>query len=806
MIFFRILKKDFLRKKGIVLIVFTFIALSAFLMSAGTNLIVELNNSLDTLFTAARVPHFVQMHAGSINRAVLERWAGEQEQVEEFQLVEMITLDGSALSLGETGKSEETSVMDISFVRQNENFDFLLDMENRPFHVSPGEIAVPVYYLQDRDLGKGDTVLIENGSFRKIFTIAGFLRDAQMNPSIVHSKRFLVHPADYGILQEHFTEREYLVEFRLADPDRLDSFSKTYLASNMPKTGPSVDMRLFKTLNALTDGIVAAVVIVLSLLIMLIALLCLRFTLLAGLEEDYREIGVMKAVGMKHGDIRRIYLFKYAAPGLTATIVGYMASLYFYRLLTGDILLYIGGASRTLLLDLVPAAAAAVVFLIVLGSTSLILRRLKGISAVQALRADIGGNLSAEASSGGTSKFSRARRPGKAIKARRPGRRLTVPFLSLEKSRFLDVNIFLGMRDVVQRFRIFALLGFIFFAGTFIIILPVHFLGTIKSPGFISYMGIGRSDIRIDLRHSDSVSERFTEMLEYIEADPEVERFSPLVTSQFTLIRENGEKETMAIESGDFSLFPLDYVEGRAPVRETEIALSYLQAGDLEKKIGHRLTLGVDGSRVPMTVCGIYQDVTNGGRTAKTLLPYNPERVLRYTVSIDLRSKKGLQEKVHEYSERFYPARVTDMESYIAQTLGNTIDQLSRVTFLAIVVGVAVTMLITGLFLKMIISKDSGRIAIMKSLGFTLHHVRIQYLSNILFLLVGGLVAGTLFSNTFGQRLVSLLWSLMGASQISFVINPLRAYILMPLLLMSAVALVTVLSMTALKDHKITEV
>ena len=90
------------------------------------------------------------------------------------------------------------------------------------------------------------------------------------------------------------------------------------------------------------------------------------------------------------------------------------------------------------------------------------------------------------------------------------------------------------------------------------------------------------------------------------------------------------------------------------------------------------MVLLVNGQEQEMSVSGIYQDVTNGGRTAKALLPYNPESVLWYAVSLDLKSTDRIDEKVHEYSQAFYPARVTDLEGYLTQTLGNTIDQFGK--------------------------------------------------------------------------------------------------------------------------------
>lgn len=775
MIVLKILKKDFLRKKIITIVVFAFILLSALLVASGANLIVEISNSLNSLFAKAEVPHFVQMHAGALDQAEIDRWAAADGRVEAQQTVEMITIDGTNLFLGGSQTPEENSIMDISFVKQNASFDFLLDKENQIIRLSPGQIGVPIYYGQERDVKMGDRVTLRNGSWETELTVAAFVRDAQMNPSIVHSKRFLVSDADYAAIREHFPETEYLIEFLLADPGQLSAFSNDYLASGLPKKGTTVDYGLFKTLNALTDGIVAGAVIVLSLLLMIIAILCLRFTILATLEEDTKEIGVMKAMGIARRDIRRIYLAKYVVLGALATVLGYLASLTLNRILSANVMLYVGSAPKSIVQRALPLVVAIIIFLMVLVSCAVVLRRFNRISAVEALRS---GSV------------------GEAMNVRR---------LRLNRNRIPNVNFFLGFRDVLQRFKLFWLLTFVFFFCAAIIIIPIHFLTTMESPTFISYMGIGRSDLRIDLRQSEKMAERFDSMNAYLAADADVERFAPLVTSQFMLLQSDGSRETVNVETGDFSLFPLDYVEGAAPAGEKEIALSILNAEEMEKRVGEMVLLLVDGQERELTVSGIYQDVTNGGRTAKARLPYDAESALWYSVSLDLKSSAAIEEKVREYSEAFYPARVTDLEGYVAQTLGNTIEQLRKVTIVAVVVGLAVSILITSLFLNMLISKDSGQIAVMRGIGFSLRHIRVQYLTRALFLLGTGIVLGTLFSNTLGQRLVSALWALMGASQIRFVIDPVQAYLLFPVLLMAAVSITTLVSIRGIKDSSIAQ-
>jgi len=771
---YKIVKKDFLRKKAVTLVVFSFVLLASMLVATGSNLVVQLTASLDYLFERAKVPHFVQMHAGDIDRETIADWARTNPMVKEHQVVEMLTVDGSALYLGSSESSEKESVMDVSFVTQNPSFDLLLDTENRVASVKPGEVGVPVYYMQEKNMKQGDTVRIKTPSFEKTFTVATFVRDAQMNTSLVHSKRFLVHPADYARLGTHIADSEYLVEFLLHNMEDLEKFADSYQASGLPGRGPAVDIMLFKVLNALSDGLVAGVVILLSLLLVGIAVLCLRFTILATIEEDYREIGVMKAVGVPEKNIRGIYLSKYMVMGAVAVIAGYGLSLTCNGFLTSNILMFIGKAPVSMGQQAVPVIAAGIIWLMVGFFVMVILRRCNRISAVEALR------------SGST---------GDPMKARR--------MLKLTRSRLLGVNAFIGLGDIVQRFRMFALLCFVFFFCGALILVPVNFLTTIQSPAFISYMGIGKSQVRIDLRQTEDMQKRFESMAEAIASDNDVKRYSALVTSQFTLVKENGETENINIETGDLSVFPLDYLHGTTPENENEIALSVLNSKEMGKDVNDTLVLRDRGMDKKMRVCGIYQDVTNGGRTAKALLAADPQKVLWYTVSLDLVPGIDMAEKVSGYSDAFHPARVTNIDGYLEQTLGNTIQQLGMVTMVAVLVGLLVSVLITSLFLKMIIARDAGTIAIMKSLGFSLRHIRMQYLTRSLVLLGIGIVLGTVFANTLGQDIVSLLWSFMGASHIRFVIDPLQAYLVYPLLLVVSVSAATFISIRGIRDTNI---
>ena len=84
------------------------------------------------------------------------------------------------------------------------------------------------------------------------------------------------------------------------------------------------------------------VILLVSFLVVVITFLCIRFTLLARMEDDYQEIGVLKAVGYHNRDIIRLFLAKYAVIAFLGCAFGYMASLLVKDSLLEDVKLFMG--------------------------------------------------------------------------------------------------------------------------------------------------------------------------------------------------------------------------------------------------------------------------------------------------------------------------------------------------------------------------------------------------------------------------------------------------------------------------------
>ncbi len=777
----RMVARDVARNRGITTALVALMMLSVMLGTASAGTLVRLIGASSNLMTLADAPHVAQLHAGEFDQPEVDRWAAGRLEVAHHQAMLMLGIDGGNLRFG--GEPQTDSIQQNSLVVPNGAHDLLLDLENRPItRIEPGTIVLPVIYEGQDGLAVGDTVTITGAAgFTKDLTIAGFARDSIMNPAIASSKRLAVAPVDLEEVRARTGEVEHLVEFWLQDPATQSAgFKKAYQDAGMPQAGPMVDSATFQTLTVIGDGMVASVVILVSMLLLVVGLLCLRFSFLTAAEQDYREIGVLKAIGVAPRDVRRIYLTKYALLAGVASLLGLVGGLSLTPVLTRNITRYMGTAS-TPWNWIVPILAAALIFVVLVLFVLVLLRRFRKISAVVALSAG-------------------ATHQPKATRVR------------LHRSR-MPVQVRLGTMDVIARWPTYLLLLVVFAVSTFIMIVPVNSATTANAPGFINYMGIGTVDLRIDLRSTDEGSpDAFGAVVEQLEADPSVAVIAPMVTTRNDTIDRDGNAASLYIENGDHGRLPLTYAEGRAPTGGSEIALSLLALHQSGLGVGDTLPVEVEGQVRDLSVVGSYQDITHGGKTAKSSLPTGSEEVMWYVIGVELAPGADATAITREYGEQFAPAKVADIEQWRSQTLGSTAQQLTVAAGVSAVVAIVLAALMTALFARMLLARDAGQIAIQRAIGADDAGLRQQYLTRILLVLVLGVIVGTVAANTLGELMFNLMFEGMyggfetlaqGTSRIDFSVNPLLAYALLPAALLGVVTVVTAASSRSISTTEI---
>ncbi|WP_306366650.1 FtsX-like permease family protein [Nocardiopsis sp. CC223A] len=791
-LYFRYAYNDLTKNKGVTLALIVVLTLSAFLMATGAMVMERSLGSVDRFFEQAKPAHFLQMHRGDHDPEALARFAAEHPEIDTWLVQEMLGFDGASLtwrrpSTGEAGDLGD-SLIDNLFVTQNEEFDLLLDETGAAPHPAPGEIHVPVTYQQRFGLRVGDELGVGTDDGIHRLRIQGFVRDAGMASSLSSSIRFLVSEDDYAALEAAGGGApEIMVEYRLADPAGAADLQRAYDAdADLPGNGQAVTFAMIRLLNTFSDGLVATALVFASLLLITISLLNLRFVIRGTLEDQVRQIGAMKAIGIPGREISRLHLAKYGLMTLLACAVGGILAVPATGLLTQGVQVNYGEAPPGITTFLVPLLALALVYLFVV----LVCRGvLRGVERIEVVNALVHGSVLDERRTARRAKR-RARRvrrtglaPEGAVRGTRTG--------ALPRP---GVNGRLVLLDLRAELGQWVLIPAVFFLAAVLMALPTNLLNTFESPRFATYMGVPQSDLRADVQFSDDVDTVRAALLTDMRRD---DRLTDVRVFATVLYRVQGEEgwETLHVEVGDHSGDAIEYLRG-GPPESGEIALSMLNADAYGVSVGDELAVdrsaadggpGETGEGTSLTVSGVYQDVTSSGLTAKAQGEVT-SGAAGYTIYADTTGRTDPGDVAADYGERFPTASMVPMREFMQQTLSYATDALRSAAVLSVLFGVGVAVLITSLFLGLRLTRDRRKMGVLSALGFSTGEIIAQVRVKTLLAVALGTVAGLVFAATAGERVIgSLLASAgLGFADLEFLPNPLLVYAAYPLVLVGA--------------------
>ena len=129
----------------------------------------------------------------------------------------------------------------------------------------------------------------------------------------------------------------------------------------------------------------SAMLLMSGIILLCMSFLIIRFTILFQIESSYAEIGIMKAIGFQHSQIKPLYLMKYMSISLIGVFIGFLISIPFTNLLEGmqaGIVPVMPGNTGTYLSLIIVILIPALVYTV----TTLVLRKLKKQSTMDAIR------------------------------------------------------------------------------------------------------------------------------------------------------------------------------------------------------------------------------------------------------------------------------------------------------------------------------------------------------------------------------------------------------------------------------------
>ncbi|WP_313131511.1 ABC transporter permease [Anaerocolumna sp.] len=772
----KIIFRELKRGKVVSIILSLFIAISAMLSASAADLLYSLAGSMNNFFEISQTSHLLQMHSGGIDEEQIDEFVQENDYIKDYQIVTLLNVEGDALVLDQNGNSELGSVIDNSFVIQNTNFDYLLDEENKVAKVSKGEAAVPVYYEIKYGLKEGDTVSIKTSNGTIDFVISAFVRDSEMNSSYISSKRILLCKEDWNNLKAQIGSIEYMVEFRVFDTEKINVLEAAYLEAGLPSNGPIITYSEIRLLNSLTDIMMAALIILVAIFLIIISILCVRFTMIACIDEEYMDIAAMKGIGIPAKFIADIYLRKYLIISMVGCIIGYYASFHIRGIVQENLDSYMGLVDKNFGNYGLQLFTSIITGLLVLFFCRKAIKRTDKVNVVEALQG--------------------RRTKNNDVVVRHP---------SLKGIGKQWVNVKLGIKYMVSYKKPYLIITLIFIAMTFFILLPLQLTTTVQSKEFTSYMGVAECDIRVDLQNGDTISEESDAIEEVLANDNDVELYGVYNTYSATSENKEGEDVYLNFETGDFRKFTVFCIKGRLPEEESELAISYLASTQLNKEVGDQIVITLNGEQYTFSICGIYQDITNGGKSAKSMINTDDAKVIRSVININLLDGTDVSEKIQTFGNSFSAGKITDINNYASQSMGDSISQLREITAITMLIAMLIIVFTLTVFLKLLIIRNKDDIAIMKGLGFKNIDIRIQYGVRIMLSLLVGIVIGAFLVNLVGQPLVGMVTASMGAAEIVFVTNIFHAYFLYPLSMFITAFLTVIVASKELKKIRIVE-
>ena len=741
----RLIINDFKSNKLITISTSIFMAVTAMMLGLSVFLFATLYSSVTSLMIKAKTPDFLQMHTGEISETEICEFAERRSDVEEMQICGFLNLENGQISIG--NKSFDNNMQDNGLFIQSDKFDNLLDSDNNVIEVSPGDVYVPVAYKNEYDIKPGDEMHIGEEKLR----VAGFMRDSQMNSMMASSKRFLVNEVDYERLR-YLGSEEYLIEFKLKKDCDIGSFSTAYKDAGLPGNGPMVTFQLIKLMNALSDGIMIIVILLVAFVVLYISIMCIRYIILTQLEKDKREIGMLKAVGIARQDIRRLYISKYLLLSMIGCLVGIVLARIIAVPLGSNMKELYGEPDNTLLIYILMFAGAFLAEAIILLSVRRTLRKTEKISTVAALS---GRNES-------------------------------------------------GRRNFWRPIAILVM------AVVFMMMVPDSMKKTLADPEFVRYMGIGNSQIRIDVRQSQDIEGVSDGLYNRIVDDSHVDKCCIMRTGSYNVSLPDGKAYNLILENGNHSIFPVNYTEGTFPQNEEEIALSILSSEECGLGVGDTITIykkTSDGElkQSKCVICGIYSDITNGGKTAKGCI--NDDTAVIWSVMyVSLKENVSPDKWIAKYMGEGTSAneniKIAEISEYIEGMYGQTISGIGNASLMTKLVASGVIIVVILLLMRLLIWKERSESSLKKALGLTTVAIRIDYMKKLFRYLIIGIILGILSGLIFGPRLVGALLGFMGAKGFEFTLNPVSTFVVVPVITFLSAGLAAVVSLKEIKSIK----
>jgi len=700
--FWRILKKDLKRKRTMNLILLMFVILCSMFAAASSNNIAAVTGGIEHYFDIADMPDvLVTMDADS----------DEDKKIEALPGIKEIKTDTSfyifsSKSFRLHGKKLDNFINPASFIADDEMAINYFDSGNDIIKdVEKGTFYSTTTFTEGLDIKEGDKVEINVDGFSYTLEFKGIFKGAYIQNGTSCLPYLLVDCEDMKCIRDGIKEQG-------------PSYKSMYIKTDDPQAILDyADERdsVFATTRDEQKGIfifdmmVAYIMMAISIIIMLAAFVVLRFTVGFTIQEEYREIGVMKALGLSNTRIRSLYIVKYLAIAVVGTAIGLVCSLPLSRVMLGAISrnMVIGSENGVVLGIVCSVCVVAIIMLFCYFCT----RKVKRLSPLDAVR------------SGQTGERFRKK-----------------SLISIGRSK-LPAPLFLALNDVLSAPKQYLLITAVFTLCVLMMNVMATSAVTLKSPKLMRFFCAAESEITIldtELIKDELIVpggyqktlDKTAKLLDELGIDA---KYSTGFSSQASVT--HGDKTSTRIfltAVRGTQKFELQCDEGSAPQKTDEVALTGYALDDLDAKIGDRITADLNGKKHEFIITGRFSTYMGGGYAAYVSDDFDMSGELAGGVTgvqIKLNGdpdEKTVSDTIKKLSEKLESDKVFTAEDSI-KMMTQASDPINAIKKLDMILTVILTSLIILLMERSFISKEKSEIALMKAVGIQSRSIILQH-------------------------------------------------------------------------------
>lgn len=759
---------------NVILLIFIILAMT--FIAGSANNMVSVVTAVDSFFGKAEVPDYWYCLLDAKEAENFENFARENGY--ELREQQAIQLDSDEVRVDGRKFDYSNSIC----LSQLKNSTRIFDSEDREItEIKDGEIYVTaeIFRTANNDFRVGTEMEITAGGKTKTFIVKGATKDAMFGSAMVGITRVLISENDYAYFNTEDAEIFYSMCVYTDDSgfvDKVNELGLNSAALSINRSGIKVAY--------IMDMVIAGIMLVVSVCLILISMVILHFTIHFTMSEEFRETGVMKAIGIGNSKIRGLYIAKYLAISVMGGMIGLALSLPFGELMLGNLSdkIILSGEGNYVLNVVSALAVVAAVFAFCYFCT----RRVKSFSPIDAIRNGENGE-----------------------------RYVRKSVISLSRFRLPPI-CFLAVNDIFCGIKRFLSMLVIFTLGMLLIIIPVNTINTLQSDQLIRWFNMSECGHIIDENqlidangkdrgtleeHLNEIRARIAE--EGIEADVFKE-----IMFKMNISYQGKKTTSIAFQGvGDITTDQYAYLEGTAPGDCGEVAISHLIAEKLGADIGDTVEIKNGEETKKYMVTAIYQTMNNMGEGIR----FYQEEPLDYNYAMggfgtqisytDDPDGEELEQRKEMLRELFPEDKILSAGEYINEMIGDVAGQLQGVKQLILLVVLFINILVTVLMVKSFLIREKGEIAMLKAMGFKNSSLIAWQTLRIGIILFLAVIIGTMLGEPVSQLSVEPIFEIMGAQSIEFTIVPWEVYVMYPLIVLGVTVFAAMLA--ALQVRKI---